>query len=238
MNYPSVRMQVPTSAFGAVDCMLILPYREGDTEMQTERRVTEMERYIRDNQLLSQNLESLSDSQLKAKVIRPEVETRGKTFVIYSLPNAGIYELMTMSDSQVIDTYHKNGMYMLLWNYRGYGQSVGSPGMENLISDANNLVKLAKEGFGAGKLVAYGRSIGGHPTKSLANKADLLIIDRSFSSISFVPRIIFNQRWVQFAYDLFIDNYRTNVKEIIESQTEKVLLIDPCVIIFYPRVTG
>lgn len=227
--YPSVRLQVPMSSFGTVDCMLLLPHRQDDTDMQTEMRITDMERYIRDNQLLSQYLETIDDASLRTKVTKPEVECREKTFVIYCPPNAGMYELMTMSDSQVIETYQKNGMYVLLWNYRGYGYSIGAPGMENIISDCQNLVKFVKSGFGAEKVVVYGRSIGGHPTKSVVNKVDLVIIDRSFSSISFVPRIIFGQQWVQFAYDLFIDNYQTNVKQVIESHTHKILLVDPCV---------
>lgn len=229
MNYPSIRMQVLISAVGTIDCMLLLPSRQNDTDSDNEIRINDIERYIRDNQLLSETLESVSESMLESKIISPVVECRGKTFLIYCSPNAGTYELMVLSDTKVIETYQKNGIYVLLWNYRGYGYSMGSPSMENIVSDCHNLTKLVKYGFGAEKIIVYGRSLGGHPTKSLSDKADLLIIDRSFSSISFVPRIIFGQRWVQFAYDMFIDNYQVNVQQVIESLSNKILLVDPCV---------
>lgn len=228
-TYPSIRLHVPMSSFGNIDSMLLLPVAEGDTEEHNLYRVAEFERYIKNNNLLSQGLESLTERSLEAKVVDPDIECRDKTFLIYCAPNAGMYELMVMSDPKVIETYQRNGIYVILWNYRGYGYSMGTPTLENIISDAHNLVKLVKHGFGASKVIVYGRSIGGHPTKSLCNKVDMAIIDRSFSSISFVPRIIFGQKWVQFAYDLFIDNYQVNVKEVMSSRSQKVLLVDPCV---------
>lgn len=232
MNYPSIRLSIQTSSSSTIDAMLILPHKEGETEEETERRLTQMKRYVKDNKLTSMSLKDLTGHQIESKLFNPDSECRGKSFVLYCGPNAGVYELMSLSDSQVIDIYQKSGIYMLVWNYRGFGYSTGSPGMENIVNDCNSIHKLLKYGFGAEKIAVYGRSLGGHAAKSMAEKADLLIIDRSFSSISFVPRIIFGAKWVQCGYDLFIDNYQTNVKEVINSASHKVLMVDPCVILF------
>lgn len=66
--------------------------------------------------------------------------------------------------------------------------------------------------------------------KSMSDRADLVIIDRSFSSISLVPRIIMGAWWTQFAFDLAIDNYRMSISEVIQAKCPKILLIDPTVI--------
>ena len=130
----------------------------------------------------------------------------------------------------MIETFQRKGFYVFVWNYRGYGCSTGIPTMENIISDGKNLMRLLRSGFGASKVIVYGRSLGGHVAKSLVNESDLIIADRSFSSISLVPRIIMGPRWVQYAYDLMIDNYQMNIRKIMESSTPKILMVDPCVV--------
>ena len=75
------------------------------------------------------------------------------------------------------------------------------------MEDGLNLAKLIKHGLGASKLYVYGRSLGGHVAKALAYESDFLIIDRSFSSISMVPRLVMGHACVQFVYDLLIENF-------------------------------
>lgn len=235
--YPAVRLRVPIDVLGTVDSLLVLPHKEHSSEADTEARILDFEKSLHESRLVSEYLASQSQATLREKMGKSPNEIQGKPFAVFCLPNAGLYELMILSDRKIIDSYQKKGYCVLIWNYRGYGHSTGFPSMQNLISDGAEILKLVKHGFGASKVVVYGRSIGGHVAKSLVDEADLVIIDRSFSSISLVPRIIFGQRWVQCAYDLMIDNYEMNVRKVMESETPKILLVDPCVALNSRRLT-
>lgn len=229
-EYPSIRLLIPIDSLGTIDALMILPNKEHSSETETEARVAEMEKSIHDSKLFVEHLAKQSDAQLREKLERSKNEVQGRPFAFFCLPNAGLYELMILSDRQMIETFQKKGYCVFLWNYRGYGHSTGLPSMENLTSDGSQLLRLIKLGFGASKVVVYGRSLGGHVTKSITDDADLVMIDRSFSSISLVPRILLGQRWVQYAYDLMIDNYQINVRKVMDSKTPKILLVDPCVL--------
>ena len=229
LAYPSLRLLVPVDALGTLDCLLILPHKEQDSETDSEERVLALERVVAESRLLGDSLSRQTDEQLRAKRTKLTCEASGKPWVIFCLPNAGLYELMVLSDRSMIETYQRKGFYVLLWNYRGYGHSSGLPTMENLITDGQNLMRLVRLGFGASKVIVYGRSLGGHATKALVDDADLVVIDRSFSSISLVPRLLMGARWVQYAYDLMIDNYHLNIRKLMASRTPKILMVDPCV---------
>jgi hypothetical protein len=43
-------------------------------------------------------------------------------------PNAQVYEMISY-DSQLLDFYTENGVTVVLWNYRGYGESPGKSSM-------------------------------------------------------------------------------------------------------------
>ena len=93
---------------------------------------------------------------------------------------------------------------MILWNYRGYGQSTGSPTIIKSQTDACNVYNFYRE-KGYDIQVVHGYSIGGAaavgifdkvPEENLSN-VEILIIDRSFSSIGEV-RVIIIQMSVEF----------------------------------------
>ena len=82
------------------------------------------------------------------------------------------------------------GYNVILWNYRGYGQSTGSPTICKSQIDASKVFDFYRE-KGYDIQVVHGYSIGGAaavglfdktPQQNLSN-VDILIIDRSFSSI-------------------------------------------------------
>jgi fermentation-respiration switch protein FrsA (DUF1100 family) len=71
----------------------------------------------------------------------------------------------------------------MLWNYRGYGRTKGTPTPNNIKSDADKLFIHLKEVMGLrGKIGVYGRSLGGIPTTHLADRASMIIADRTFSN--------------------------------------------------------
>lgn len=78
----------------------------------------------------------------------------------------------------------EQGNNIMLWNYRGYGLSTGSPTPDTLREDVQALYNFIKKEKGVeGKVGIYGRSLGGIPSSSLTSQCDLAIIDRTFSSL-------------------------------------------------------
>lgn len=74
------------------------------------------------------------------------------------------------------------GYQIVLWNYRGYGQSTGSPSISTSISDAQDVYNFSKRILKLDPQVAHGYSIGG-PTSAvlaLTNPLKVLVVDRSF----------------------------------------------------------
>jgi len=90
-----------------------------------------------------------------------------------------------------------------MWNYRGYGQSTGKPTITNSQSDAFSVFMHYKKLNYDIKLV-HGYSIGGTSAIGMMTKlsqsslpeeeikkVEVLIVDRSFSSIGEVSKITF-----------------------------------------------
>lgn len=78
---------------------------------------------------------------------------------------------------------------MILWNYRGYGQSTGNPSIRISQIDATNVYRYYRS-LGYEIDIVHGYSIGGAAAVGLVEEAEksengvkILIVDRSFSSI-------------------------------------------------------
>ena len=72
---------------------------------------------------------------------------------------------------------HKLGLSTLIFDYRGYGRSEGSPSEEGTYLDADaawcHLTEEMK--IGPGRIIVFGRSLGGAVAAKLATKHTLLI---------------------------------------------------------------
>jgi fermentation-respiration switch protein FrsA (DUF1100 family) len=69
---------------------------------------------------------------------------------------------------------------VMVWNYRGYGQSKGRPNPTNIRKDGETLIRYMRETLGlTGKIGIYGRSLGGVVTSHLVDKADFIYADRT-----------------------------------------------------------
>lgn len=82
----------------------------------------------------------------------------------------------------------------LLVDYRGYGQSTGSPTMKGVILDAQAMYKyLIDSGFKPEDISVYGRSIGGAVALELAvrEKVKSAVIQSSFSSIEQIAKDLY-----------------------------------------------
>jgi hypothetical protein len=87
--------------------------------------------------------------------------------------------------------YLSLGYQIVLWNYRGYGQSTGEPSISTCILDAQDVYNYCKRVLKLDPQIAHGYSIGGPPSAVLAltNMMKILVVDRSFCN--FVNVIIY-----------------------------------------------
>jgi hypothetical protein len=111
--------------------------------------------------------------------------------VLFCNPNAGYYEYGHIFQKQWVDFYLGRGINVMLWNYRGYGRSEGSPTPKLLLADGELVVKYLKEERKVLKLILHGESLGGAIAARLAAKlkVDFLFADRTFSSLDKVAAV-------------------------------------------------
>ena len=85
-----------------------------------------------------------------------------------------------------ISSWNKLGMNILIFDYRGYGKSTGSPTEEGCYKDAAAAYSWLKEnGFLKQPFIIHGRSLGGGVASWAAGEfnADGLILESTFTSI-------------------------------------------------------
>lgn len=89
-----------------------------------------------------------------------------------------------------IDTVEKLyhvGLNVFIFDYRGYGQSTGSPSEDGLYEDAKTAWQylVGKRSIPPEQIVLHGRSLGGGPAAWLAERVDpaALILESTFTSV-------------------------------------------------------
>lgn len=108
-----------------------------------------------------------------------------------------------------IELLHPLGYNLVVWDYRGFGRSTGSPTEQGIVIDEQTIYDalVTDGGVDATKLVYYGRSFGGATCIDLAtHKAPAVLVEEStFTSVdalvhdgAFVdlpPRFVVQSRW-------------------------------------------
>ena len=120
------------------------------------------------------------DEQLHAWWI-PAVDARGT--LIFSHGNAGNIS----GRIDVARLFHDLGLNVLLYDYRGYGQSTGQASEDGLYRDIEAVWRYATDtrGLAPERLVLFGRSLGGAPSAYLATRETpaALVLDSAFTSV-------------------------------------------------------
>ncbi len=107
---------------------------------------------------------------------------KSKTVILVCHGNAG-------NISHRLDTlrrFHDIGLNVLLFDYRGFGQSTGVPGEQGTYLDARAAWGyLIDKGFSAEQIVIFGRSLGGGVATELASQQDAaaVILESTFTSV-------------------------------------------------------
>ena len=86
-----------------------------------------------------------------------------------------------------IQVFHRLGLQVLIIDYRGYGQSDGSPSEANTYEDAQAAWRFLTEGrsIAPNRIVLFGRSLGGSVAGWLAARVPTggLMLESSFTSV-------------------------------------------------------
>jgi hypothetical protein len=143
-------------------------------------------------------------------------------------PNAGFYEF-AYYQSEWLEFYLSCGVNVFMWNYRGYGRSMGRPSPKSLQKDAEVIVKYLKQSRGVSKLGVHGESLGGCIASHVANtcKLDFVFADRSLTSLADVAK--YNFGWLaQVLFFFFTPDWRLNAAEkFIGADCFKIISADP-----------
>jgi len=97
-------------------------------------------------------------------------------------PNAEQAE-MIQYNTDLLEFYINNGINVMVFNYRGYGLSEGTPSFTKIKKDSETVAQFVRQKVGPNsKIGAHGRSIGGIVAIHLARKGlvDFLLADRTF----------------------------------------------------------
>jgi hypothetical protein len=148
--------------------------------------------------------------------------------VLICNPNAGFYEF-AYYQSEWLEFYLGNGINVFMWNYRGYGRSMGRPSPKSLQRDAEVIARYLKQSRGVIKLGMHGESLGGCIATHVAQtcKVDFLFADRSLSSLADVAK--FNFGWlVHLLFCVFAPDWKfESAAKFIGADCFKIISCDP-----------
>lgn len=134
------------------------------------------------------------DVTLEGMHIRnPRAISGAKTILICS-GSGQSYENYTVS---MADAYLKMGHNVVLFNYRGFGKSEGSPSEEGFYKDTEAAYQFMRDvlGLSDDQMVVHGYSMGSAPATDLACHHNIdLVLDRYFSSMKDVAADQFSNK--------------------------------------------
>lgn len=107
------------------------------------------------------------------------------TFILCN-PNAMFYQYMVnQPHAYYLRFFLNKDINVLVWNYRGYGLSSGSPTPTNIKQDGESILRYMRTEMELkGKVGVYGRSLGGVVTTHLIDQVDFVFADRTFGNFS------------------------------------------------------
>lgn len=125
---------------------------------------------------------------------------------------------------ELLQVFHALGLNVLLFDYRGYGKSTGSPSEDGVYRDAQAVWRhLTRErGLAPGQIVLHGQSLGGAVACWLAAREHpaALILESSFTSVPDLAAELYP--WLPVR---LLARLRFNTRECLERVTAPVLVI-------------
>lgn len=146
--------------------------------------------------------------------------------LIFCNPNGGLYEY-SCYQNQWLEFYITNGIDLCLWNYRGYGRSLGSPSSNGLRADGQAVYNFLSKVKMYNSIGVHGESIGGMVASYIAryNNIQFLFADRTFSSLEC---LVSNKLYLPKTVFKCFSNWEDNtLDDFLGSECYKILSCDP-----------
>ena len=165
----------------------------------------------------------LNDPSLKL------IQPNKRKLLFFCNPNGMIYE---MFGETKLGFYLAHNIDLILYNYRGYGNSTGFTNYNNIKNDIIELFDFITKKYIYNKVGVYGYSIGGIPSMFLASKRklDILISDRNFADINQIPKTFYCGSCLTKCYNLLCMGNSYTVNNYLNCYNKncyKIILCDP-----------
>ena len=152
-----------------------------------------------------------------------------KKILFFCNPNGMIYEFF---GEMKLGFYLAHNIDLVLYNYRGYGNSTGFSNYKNIKDDIIELFDFITKKYIYYKVGVYGYSIGGIPSTYLASKRklDILISDRNFADVKQIPKTFYCGSFLSKCYNLLCMGNSYTVGNYLNCYNKncfKIILCDP-----------
>jgi len=155
------------------------------------------------------------------------VDTSAST-VLFCYGNAGNKSRRTTS----ILFFTELGVNLAIFDYRGYGQSDGSPGEQNCYDDVKKVYDwlVNEKNIPPAKIIIFGRSLGGAIATELAARVQCagLIVESSFTNIAQISQLMFPyffaDKLTKFSFDTIAKIRNINCPLLVTHSTDDELI--------------
>lgn len=132
INLTAKRIMIPVADKVKVDSLFILPILQEETAGDRDLRARALDHQIEDKDANASRDASWKHSKARLRegvTVDSHSAFEGICVVMACQPNSQPYEMCYYSQN-VMRFFLENNMHMLLWNYRGFGRSQGTPTLE------------------------------------------------------------------------------------------------------------
>ena len=144
-----------------------------------------------------------------------EQKEKNKSAILICNKSSYPYELSVYYD-RWIEYYLSWNINVVIYNYRGYGQSNGFSTISNMQTDAEEIIEYIKNKYNFTNIGVHGINLGGIPASYLCsqNKVNFCFVDRCFGSL------------YEFIKDLTFENIKYVLKGVFLSDCDIVQLLN------------
>lgn len=133
------------------------------------------------------------------------------TFILCN-PNAMSYQnMINYPQAYYLKYFLSKQMNVLVWNYRAYGRTDGTPDPDHLQYEIEQVFHFLKYRIGVkGKIGIYGRSLGCVAACRLTPYVDMIIADRGFSNLHVIASKKFHGKIADLLFQFITQGWQVN----------------------------
>lgn len=141
--------------------------------------------------------------------------------------NAAFAESLAFNEP-LVQFYHRRGINIVAWNYRGCSLSSGAPSVAAIKKDAASVAHWLRAKIPDGKILVHGTSMGGACACHLGRLGlcDFLLADRTFGDLHSVPASSMGW-WASIGLRVLFEFDSDSSQDYFYAKCYKVLAQDP-----------